>query len=70
MVLDKKYYIVNSDVYDNYIKNVNVEVTLKDTKIDKYIELYDEDKYKIRDADFTVELNGHLQNVVKFRDII
>ena len=70
MELDKKYYIVNSDIYDNYIKNMNVEVTLEDPKIDKYIELYDEDKHKIRNADFIIELDGDLQNVVKFKDII
>lgn len=62
--------IVSEDVYNNYIKNVNVEVTLEDPKIDKYIELYDEDKHKIRDADFITELDGDLQNVVKFKDII
>ena len=62
--------IVSEDVYNNYIKKVNVEVTLEDPKIDKYIELYDEDKHKIRDADFIIELDGDLQNVVKFKDII
>ena len=62
--------IVSPDVYNNCIKKVNVEVTLEDPKIDKYIELYDEDKHKIMDADFIIELDGDLQNVVKFRDII
>ena len=62
--------IVNSNIYDNYIKNINVEVTLEDPKIDKYFELYKEDKHKIKDADFMIELDGDLQNVVKFKDII
>lgn len=62
--------IVSEDVYNNYIKGKRVEVTLEDPGIYKYIDLYEEDKHKIKDADFIIELDGDLQNVVKFKDVI
>lgn len=63
-------HIVSEDVYNNHIKNKQVGVTLEDPDIYKYIDLYNQDKHKIRDADFIMELDGHLQNITKFSDII
>lgn len=63
-------HIVSEDVYNNHIKNKYVEVTLEDPDMYKYIDLYDQDKHKIRDADFIMDIDGHLQNVVKFKNII
>ena len=63
-------HIVSEDVYNNHIKNKQVEVTLEDPDICKYIDLYNQDKHKIRDADFITDIGGHLQNVTKFKGVI
>lgn len=62
--------IVSEDVYNNYIKKVNVDVTLEDPGIYKYIDLYERNKHKIRDADFITDLDGNLRDITKFKGIL
>lgn len=62
-------HIVSEYVYNNYIKDKQVEVTLEDPDICKYIDLYDKDKYNIRNADLIMSLDG-MGAVTKFSDFV
>lgn len=62
-------HIVSENNYIQYIKNTNVEVTLEDPDMCKYIDLYDQDKYNIRNADLIISLDG-MGAVTKFSDFV
>lgn len=62
-------HIVSENNYKQYIQYTNVEVTLENPDMYKYIDLYDQDKHKIRDADFITSLDG-MGAVTKFSDFV
>ena len=64
-------HIVSEDIYNNNINNINTYITLEDSRIHKYLCLYNENVYKITEASIIIlNESGSLQDGIRLDEFI